>query len=140
MARTTTAAVKDLLLQDYDSVNEPSLAGFIETASSFIDDVVECATRKGLTLDTTKRELLERWVAAHLYGMSDQPYKGRSTLRASGQFQGETGMYFEATKYGQVAVSLDSSGCLNNLGKQNRVRAFWMGKRPSAQTDYVDRD
>jgi hypothetical protein len=140
MARTTPAAVEEVLIDDYDSINTPSLEGFIETASAIVDRVVECATRKGTTLSTAEKELIERWLSAHLYGMSDQPYKARSTLRASGQFQGETGMYLEATKYGQMAVVLDPSGCLNNLGKKNKVRAFWIGKRPSEQTDYEDRD
>lgn len=140
MSRTTESAVIAILGMDYDCVNQPSLTGYIDTASALVDDVVECATRKDLTISSTKLELLERWVAAHAYAMSDQPYKARSTLRASGQFQGETGMYLEATKYGQMAATLDTTGCLNALGKRMRVSAFWLGKRPSDQVDIDDRD
>lgn len=140
MARTTATAVKDILLKDYDSINQPGLEPFIETASVIVDRVVTCAAGKDITLTTEEQELIERWLSAHFYGMSDQPYTGRSTLRASGQFQGKTEMYFEATKYGQMAVSLDPSGCLDNIGKRQKVRAFWLGKRPSEQVEYRDRD
>lgn len=141
MPRTTATSVKQILLSDYDSVDEPSLIGFIETASAIVDSIIECATERGYSLTTARAELIERWLSAHFYVMSDQNYKGRSTLRASGQFQGETKMYFEASKYGQTAVSLDGSGCLSSLGSNNRnVRSIWLGRRPSAQTDYKDRD
>lgn len=139
MARTTSAAVQAILLQDYDSVDAPSLKGFIDTAAALVGRVVECAARKGVTYSPLELELLERWVAAHLYGMSDQPYSARSTLRASGKFQGETGKYFEATKYGQVATTLDTAGCLDVLGRTRFVSATWLGKRPSEQINVADR-
>lgn len=138
--RTTVDAVKLLLGIDYDSTNCPSLTGYIDTASAIVDQMVECATRKGITISEELRGTIEGWLAAHAYGMVDQPYKSRSTLRAAGVFQGQTGMYLEATKYGQMAVLLDPSGCLNNIGKRNKVQGFWLGKRPSQQIDAVDRD
>lgn len=139
-ARTTVAAVKGVLIEDYDSIDEPSLTPFIDTAASFIRQIIRCATRKGFTHDEEDLELIERWIAAHCYAMSDQPYKSRSNLRASGAFQGETKMYFEATKYGQMAVALDESGCLGNVSSGAVARAKWGGRRPSEQTDYKDRD
>lgn len=144
MARTTDVLVKKVLApgRDYDTVNNPSLQPFIEAASSVVDDVVTCATRKGKTLTSTKLELIERWLAAHLYQMSDEGYTSRSTMSASGSFQGQTGMYLEATMYGQTAITLDPTGCLVAIAKGARptARAFWAGKRPSEQTDYDARD
>lgn len=137
---TTAAAVKDTLQLDYDCISNPSLNTYIQTAAAIIARVVECATRKGITISSTEQELLQRWLTAHLYVMSDQNYKARSTLRASGQFQGDTGMYLEASKYGQTAVLLDPSGCLNAIGTRARASIFWGGKRPSEQVDIDDRD
>lgn len=146
MARTTSSDVIGILLEDYDSENLPSLTPFIESASVIVDRVATCATARNKTLTTTELELIERWLAAHMYAMSDQPYTSRKTENAEGGFQGKTSMYLEATKYGQNAVNIDYSGCLATMGTPNAVvnksvaSAFWMGKAPSSQIDYVDRD
>ena len=140
MARTTPSAVQAILMRDYDTVNSPSLDGFIDSASSIVDRVVLCATDKDISISTIDRELIERWLAAHFYAMSDQPYKEKETERARGVYQGLTGMYFEGTKYGQMAVTLDSSGCLSAIGKRQVAGGFWSGKPPSEQLDYVQRD
>jgi hypothetical protein len=125
---------------DYDDVNEPDLTPYIDAASLLVDDVVECATNKGVTLSTAKKEMIERWIAAHAYAMSDQTYKRKKTGDAEGEYHGQTGMYLEATKYGQFALSLDPSGCLRALSRGVAVQAFWLGKAPSEQVDYEDRD
>lgn len=140
VVRTTAQRVRDILMLDYDCVRNPSLTGYIATASILVTRALECALRKGYTISEEEAELWERWLAAHAYAMSDQPYRARATLRASGQFQGETKMRLEATKYGQMALTLDPSGCLDNLMTKTRVRAFWLGKRPSEQTDAVNRE
>jgi hypothetical protein len=51
-------------------------------------------------------------------------------------------MYLEATLYGQTATRLDKSGCLAALatGERKVAGGVWLGRRPSEQTDYVDRD
>jgi len=123
------------------SGDNPDLDPFIETASSIVDDVVECATAKGKTLTAAKLELIERWLAAHFYAVSDKPYTSRSTVDASGSFAGQTAMYFESTLYGQHAMRLDPSGCLDAIGGKERKRAggSWLGKNPSSQIDYEDR-
>lgn len=143
MARTTSDNVKAILLpgRDYDTANAPSLAPFIDTASAIVDDVVTCLTRKGLTLSATRLELIERWLAAHVYQQSDQGYASRSTEGASASFQGQTAMYLEGTKYGQMALSLETNGCLAAIasGKGNaRARGFWLGKTRSNQLEYDD--
>lgn len=139
--RTTVADVKAVLLEDYDSATEPSLTPFLETASTIVDAVYECATNLGFTLSTTQLELIERWLAAHCYAMSDQTYASKNNLRGSGSFHGQTGMRLEATKYGQMATVLDVSGCLSTMGQApNTVRVGWGGKRKSLRTDYTHRD
>lgn len=140
MSRTTAAAVKEILNRDYDSIDEPSLDGYIDTAAALVDQMVICATRKRITISDSLQELIMRWLSAHAYALSDRTYKSRSTLRASGGFDSQTAMHLDATTYGQMARDLDPSGCLENMNKSNRVRAFWLGRRPSEQTDVIDRD
>lgn len=140
MSRTTSAAVRDVLLRDYDSLDCPGLAPFVEKASVMTDDVATCAARKGQPYSAAKLELVERYLAAHAYAMSDRTYSQRSTLRASGTFNGKTGMYLEATFYGQQAKELDNLGCLESVGKTHAVQAVWLGKRVSAQLDYEERE
>lgn len=143
--RTSTDAVEAILGDDYGAKVDgtfPDLEPYIEAASAIIDDVAACAIAKDKTLSSTRLELLERWLSAHFYVMSDQPYTEKETGQSRGVFQGKTGMYLEASKYGQMAVTMDSSGCLFAIasGERKKVTMFWMGLRPSEQTDYEDRD
>lgn len=140
MPRTNAGAVQDVLGKDYDSVTELSLQGYVETASALVDDVVTCAALKSITHSAAKLELIERWLAAHLYAVSDKPYASTSKLGRSALFQGQTGMYLEFTGYGQHALMLDTSGCLAAIGKNQRATFAWLGKRKSEQTDYDERD
>ena len=57
-----------------------------------------------------------------------------------------TGKSLDSTHYGQTAKLLDTSGCLAEISKEaetggkTTVGIDWLGKPPSEQTDYVDRD
>ncbi len=146
MSRTTFDAVAELLGDgqaggNYDTVNQPSLQGFIETASAVVDRVATCATRKGLDLSTTELELIERWLAAHFYCVVDPIYTSRSTNGASASFQvGQAMEGFGSTEYGRQALAMDYSGCLKNISLKQRARSVWTGKVPSEQIPYEDRD
>lgn len=140
MARTTDTLVKGVLLLDYDSRRLHSLTPFIEAANLIVSRVATCATRKEMTLSSDELEMIERWLAAHMYVQSDQTFASKSTSGASGSHHGQTGMGLENSKYGQTAKMLDPSGCLAALDKQQVAGAHWLGKPPSEQTPYVDRD
>jgi len=147
VARTTAAAVKAVMLpgEEYDTVTEPSLTPFIDTASAYVDDIVTCAAERSpaVTLSAARLELIERWLAAHFYAQSDKPYASKNTEGASASFHGQTAMYLESTLYGQTAMRLDKSGCLSSIGsgaERKVASAVWLGRPPSEQTDYSDRD
>ncbi len=142
MARTTTSLVQGILLggQDYDTANLPSLEPYIDSASSLIDAVVACAIARHRPLTAAQAEIIERWVSAHLYAMSDQTYAEKWTGKAKMVAHGKTGMHLEATKYGQVAMDLDTSGCLVAITTRSRASLTWLGKPPSEQIPYADRD
>lgn len=143
MPRTTEAAVKALMLpgRDYNLMTNPSLLGFIDTASSMIDDAVELAALDSVVYSDRKLELLERWVAAWAHCMSSQQLASSSSLSASGSRTGQTAMGLEANFYGQTALRLDANGYLEQLDKGvETVSIEWLGKRDSERISYEDRN
>lgn len=145
MPRTTSPEVEAILRPgsqggDYDDDNEPSLEPYIATASALVDRVATCATNKGITLSATELELIERWLAAHCYCLSDQTYASKSTEGASASFHGQTGMAIESTRYGQMALTLDVSGCLMALSKRQVASAGWLGKSDPDKLTYDQRN
>jgi hypothetical protein len=141
MARTGAAAVKLVLLRDYDTVDNPALDTAIETASATVDDIVTKATARGITVPNAARlELIERWLAAHDYTRADPPWASESTAGASGSKQGQTGMGLEASFYGQTAMRLDTTGVLRGLDKGTRAVLGWMGKAEPDQATYDERN
>jgi hypothetical protein len=138
MARTNSTAVEALLMKDYDP--DWSVASAIETASVMVDNVVACASRKNVTLSTTNLEILERWLAAHYYSVSDRPYEQKRTQQSWAKYQGKTGMGLESSHYGQTALGLDPSGCLEAINAKARAGVFWVGKTKSEEISYEDRN
>lgn len=134
--RTTSGAVQRILLADYKDGD--SLDGFIETASVIVDDVVSCADALGVTLSTAKKELMERWVAAHLYTKDRIVEEQAGDART--RYQEQSGRDYPTTSYLENAIGLDTSGCLKKHVSKKKVYGYWLGKPPSSQTDYVDRD
>lgn len=139
--RTTTQAVKGIMLGEYDCLNNPDLTPFIESASLMIDDLVTCAATMSQTLSAAKLEIIERWLTAHLYQMADPGYIEKRTGKAMGKFTGETGFGLEASRFGSMVKRLDTTGCLSGLDAgASQVSLTWLGKPPSEQIEYTDRD
>ena len=138
MARTVPSAVQKILGPNYAAGAD--LSPFIETASAVVDGVVECAAEDDITLSSTLLEIIERWLSAHFYHCSDPVYQSRSTEGASGQFQGQSGMGYDGSRYGQMAMRIDTSGCLRASDKGATGQFIWLGKPPSEQINVEDRD
>ena len=116
MARTTPQAVQDLLAGEYDG--KTRLSPYIETASVMVDWLAtQDLAAEGL-LNTGQLELIDRWLSAHYYQMSDSGYTTRSTGGASGGFQGQFTQGFKMTRYGQTAMILDVTGLLAKRDKE----------------------
>lgn len=135
--RTTSSAVVLVLAKEYDTVNSPDLTPYIELASAVVDDVADCVAARGLTISGTRLELLERWLAAHYYNRMDPSYQSRSTLSASGAFVRDPK---NPEPFKQMALSLDTTGCLAAALNGSRASVTWLGKVPSEQTPYYQRD
>jgi len=63
----------------------------------------------------------------------DPTYRSRSTGGASGAFDGNTTMGLEGSRYGQAAIRIDVSGCLDIIDKKKYAGTFWAG------TDWYNR-
>lgn len=141
--RTTDELVKEVLApgEDYDLENNPSLTPFIAIANALVDKVAACATRKTDTQTDSTLTLMETWLAAHYYVQSDQNYTSESTGGASGSYQGSTAdKGIRGSKYGQSALEIDFSGCLDAITAKRKASAMWGGKPPSSQIPYEQRD
>ena len=129
--RTNDDAVKAVLLGQYDADDSPSLSAFISTATVLVDaiDALAEACATSLVL-----ERVETFLAAHFYAHADQLLQNKSTDGASGGYQGQTGMFFSSTQYGQSALVLDCTGHLAKLEQQaksgrQKVGVVWLGTR-----------
>ncbi len=143
-ARTIDTDVIAILGKHYDSVDEPSLTPFIDTATLLVDWLAGQDTDSELSAAVLKR--IEAYLTAHFYAHSDQISQSKGVGRANASYQGQTAMALNGSQYGQTACLLDVTGNLAARSRQAEVgvtielTGTWLGKPPSEQTDYEDRD
>lgn len=137
--RALAEDVKAILIKDYDSNRNPNLNPFIKIANLIVNRLVIKVAANGDAILQEELTEIEKWVAAHVYVMSDQNYSSNSTEGASASYQGQTGKYLEASKYGQMAILLDPTGLLIGSGKQARASAEWIGNTYSETLNAEDR-
>jgi hypothetical protein len=140
-ARTTAKAVQDVLGPNYDAKKKVNLRPFIDSASDVVDQVLLLSKRKSRVisiggLKASTLELIERWLAAHFYCISDPLYMSRTTQGASGSFQRAAAKDgFASTDYGKTAMDVDISGCLKNINLQQFASVLGMGHHPDQRGD-----
>lgn len=135
MARTSASTVQSILGDNYDGSTDVS--PFIDTATAVVDRLSALDTDS--VLSASVLELIERWLAAHYYAHMDQLKASEGRGKSNADYQGQYGMDFKGTKYGQAALGLDFTGNLASLGKA-KIKFSWLGLVPSEQTDHEDRD
>lgn len=136
--RTTEPKVQGILGDNWDKTT--SVRPFIETATALTDAVSTAAAARSVTVGSALLERIECFLSAHFYAHADQLFSEKETERARGIFQGKTDMGLNSTQYGQTAMVLDISGYLASLSKGQIPAVAWLGKPPSEQIAYVDRD
>lgn len=138
--RTTESDVATLLGDDYNGTT--SLTRSVAMASKLVDRMITCAANKvpAITFDSTELEQIEALVAAHFYQMADPGYTSRSTMSASGSFRGQFTRKLDATAYGQNAMLMDVSGCLENFDKRQSAGMSWLGKADPDKLTYAERN
>lgn len=110
-----------------------SVLPFIDIASSLTDKVEACAIARNHTLSVVQLRGIETYLTAYFYVGRDPRYKSKKTQDASAEFV--------VPDYWDMAVKLDTSGCLDGFGKiQHFAQLNWLGTPKSSQTAYEDRD
>lgn len=113
--RVSGAEVKEIMDTD---LTDSELDPFITTANALVNDRLQGK------LGTELLTQVELYLAAHFASLKDQRIQQESQGNVSTTFQGKTGMGLNFTHYGQMALSLDSSGTLAKLGKRKASLTF----------------
>ena len=108
--------------------------------ASALTNKVSSADSNG-TLDEEILFEIETYLAAHFYALRDPQYMEKKTGDASAVFQGRTGMKLDSTLWGQTAITLDLTGFLASVNRGiHKASITWLGKPPSEQIAYKNRD
>lgn len=139
--RTTDAAVRALLLSDVDSTVS-DLTSWIDFANTLTTRV--CSVEPTYTADDLEK--IERCLAAHFYSISDPRTKSEGVSGINASYEGQTGFFLNATRFGQMAMVIDTEGYLSTMsalmqkGKRRRkLGVLWLGtpKNQTADTGYM---
>jgi hypothetical protein len=127
----------EAIIRDYDSAI--NLKPMIVAANALTD--VVSSKDSGSLLNANLLQEIERHLAAHVYDATDHEAAAETTGKSNTQY---TGLYgkgcLDGTRHGKLAMMLDVTGYLSRLNEGRKTAtASWLGKRVSAQTDYIDR-
>ena len=139
MARTTRTLILGIIEVDASIVpNDAAMAPFIDLANEFVTEACTLVNGPNPAYSGTRLELIERWLAAHLYTVRDP----RSTSEKAGpvgvNYQSKVDLGFDTSHYGQTAMRIDTNGGLSKINKDTKkgkptVGGFWAG------TEVMDR-
>jgi hypothetical protein len=111
MARTTPELVRGII--ETDDVSIPDLTPFIDTANALVTELCAPVT----TYDSTRLELIERWLSAHFYAVRDMRKISEAVGVVNEWYQFKLGLNLACTMYGQQAMLVDTSGKLAAMSK-----------------------
>jgi len=106
-ARVTAAEVKEIL--DNSALTDPIIEAFIAGATLLVDNVLSTDT----TLSDALKKEIERWLTAHMITITpvgDRIVTEAGAGGASVKFAGSYGESLHASSYGQMVLTLDSTG------------------------------
>lgn len=110
MSRTTEDAVKKIL---DTALTASEIDWAVNDAHVFLEDVL---ANEGYSDE--RREVIERWYAAHLVATGRDPrVKSMRTGEGNVTFHGESGMGLSSTPYGQQVLRFESNGVLAAMDK-----------------------
>jgi len=126
--RTTSSAVEEIIEVDSSIDLDP----FIETASALVDK--HCAAANS-AYTAAELELIERWLSAHFYAIRDPRSLIDYLGKLSSTIESKVDLGLNVTRYGQMAMILDSYGglaALNenmiNKGGRRVIGITWLGE------------
>ena len=110
MARTTVQKVRSIL---DTSVEDNTVTSWMDIASTLVDDIEDADP----SVSDSRLAKVEKVLTAHMVSTQDQRQSSVSGASRSVEYQGETGLGINGTKYGQQAVALDPTNTLANMSK-----------------------
>lgn len=115
MARTTIADVK--LILDNTTLPDSVITAFIKSANIFVTNALGSSA-----LDNDTLQDIECWITAHLISFTlERQSKKESAGSASVEYAGKfDGIGLKGTSYGQMAISLDTTGILETVSGGNQ--------------------
>jgi hypothetical protein len=125
--RTTSAAVQELLKDHYTSGDD--LTSRIVVANHLTTKVCTSSS-----YDEVDLEIIERYLAAHLYGLDVRQHASERADVVQRQFAGQHGLGLNFTQWGQMAKRLAYDGELNALDSGSSMRTVgldWLGSTPT---------
>lgn len=139
MARTTRALVGTIIELDPEVIpDDAAMEPFITVANELVTEA--CVDNGPSTAYTSARlELIERWLAAHLYTNRDPRAVNEKAGAVGATYQSKVDLGFDTSHYGQTAMRLDTNGGLAKLNDdakkgRPRVSVYW----PGTPADEVD--
>jgi hypothetical protein len=118
MDGTGTATVGRVTVNEVKRIIDTNLTdtiieAFISGATNMVDQALEDDTDLS---DDLKKEI-ERWLTAHMIAATrERQIESASAGSASVKYQGVTGKKLESTLYGQMVLTLDTTGRFASLG------------------------
>ncbi len=118
-ARTTVDLVKEIVTT---TLGDSVILGLINAASKMIDN----QTTMTSTLDDDTLTEIERWLTAHLIMQGPNRFTTEEKVgEASAKYAGKFGEGLKSTSYGQMVITLDTTGVLSKLGyRQANITAI----------------
>ncbi len=118
--RTTAVAVSAIIEVD----SAISLTPFIETASNLTDRVAAATSPPS----ATTLELIERYLSAHCYTLRDPRPVSERAGSVGETVQSRVDLGLKTSHYGQMAITLDSTGTLKTISDGKRSASVtWLG-------------
>jgi len=97
-------------------LSDADLGVYASQSNTFVSSVL---TEAGVILPTGIQELIETYLAAHLINISRERQAAKESAgTADIQYTGKYEMGLMMTSYGQMVLSLDTSGTFASLGKR----------------------
>lgn len=124
--RSSAADVQELLKEHYTSGDD--LTSRIVIANRLVTKI--CTSD---SYDETDLELIERYLAAHLYGIDVRQHASERADVVQRQFSGQHGLGLDFTQWGQMAKRLAWDGELTALDSGTTIRTIgidWLGSTP----------
>jgi len=102
-------------IMDNCTLDDNVVDTFVVGASAIVDNVFATNT----TLGAAMLKEIERWLAAHMIASTIQRTASDEKVGdASMKYTGQWGKKLESTSYGQMVLSLDTTGLISRAGKQ----------------------